>query len=586
MIRAYAYLQWMSVRNAVARRLGRLKQPKYLAGAVVGLAYFYLFVFRHVLRSGGPGGPAQPPGLPSEFSAPLAPLGALLLGVIVVLAWIVPTGRAALQFTEAEVAFLFPAPLTRRTLIHFKLLRSQLGILVSAFFLSLIFRRASFLGGGQFLHAAGWWLILSTLNLHFIGASFARESLLHLGVNPARRRLLVLAAVAAAALGGWWWLRGAVAPPTPEEAANFQTLVHYTGTVLGHPPVSWLLAPFRAVVGPFFAAGSAAFVAALPAALALLVLHYFWVVRSDVSFEEASIDLARHRAAKLEAVRAGDWRGRNRPTKPRPVPFALSPRGFAPVAFLWKNLIAHGPLFRLRTWLVACAVAVAGVQWLAADPARLPLLKVVGTVTAAIGGYLFLAGPMFMRREIRQTLPQLDLTKAYPLPGWQIVLGELLSPMTVMTFLQWFVLLVVALSFGATGGPAWLTAQALVVGALGIFLLAPPLCGLMLCLPYAGVLFFPAWADAPGAGGGGVEVIGQRLIFFAGYLVVLAVALIPAAGLAAIGFIIGQWLAGVPLALVLAALIAGAVLAAELAAAVWWLGGRLERFDVAQELPR
>ena len=64
------------------------------------------------------------------------------------------------------------------------------------------------------------------------------------------------------------------------------------------------------------------------------------------------------------------------------------------------------------------------------------------------------------------------------------------------------------------------------------------------------------------------------------------VALIPAAGLGAIGFIIGQWLTGVPLALVLAALIGGAVLAAELAAAVWWLGERLERFDVALELPR
>ena len=147
-------------------------------------------------------------------------------------------------------------------------------------------------------------------------------------------------------------------------------------------------------------------------------------------------------------------------------------------------------------------------------------------------------------------------------------------------------LLVVALSFSAAGGPAWLTATLTVVGALGIFLIAPPLCGLMLCIPYAGVLFFPAWAEAPGAGGGGIEVAGQRLIFFAGYLVVLIVALLPAAGLGAIGFIIGQWLAGVPVALVFTALIASAVITAELAAAVWWLGERLERFDVAMELPR
>lgn len=586
MISAYAYLQWMSVRNALVQRVRRLKQPKYLIGTIVGIAYFYLIFFRNAGRSGRSGGAARAFALPPEFALSLATVGALVLLVVVVLAWIIPTGRAALQFTEAEVAFLFPAPLTRRTLIHFKLLRSQLGILVSAFFLSLIFRRSSFLGGSQLLHATGWWLILSTLNLHFIGASFARDRLLNLGVNPLRRRILVLGVVSAAALGCWWWLRASVPLPAVADTASFNAIVQYAGRVLDQPPVSWILAPFRAVVGPFFATDVGAFTAALGPALLMLVAHYFWVVRSDVSFEEASIDVARQRTVKIEAIRSGNWRARRLPTKPRPVPFKLSPQGFAPVAFLWKNLIAHGPLFRLRTWFVACAVVIAGVQWLAADPERLPLLKVIGPTSLFIGGWLFVVGPMFMRREIRQTLTQLDITKAYPLKGWQIVVGELLSPMTVMTFVQWFILLVVALSFGATGGPAWLTVQSIVLGAVGIFLIAPPLCGLMLCIPYAGVLFFPAWADASGAGGAGIEVMGQRLIFFAGYLVVLVVALIPAAGLGAIGFIIGQWLTGVPLALVLAALIAGAMLAAELAAAVWWLGERLERFDVALELPR
>ena len=58
-------------------------------------------------------------------------VGALALFVIVLLAWIIPHERAALTFTEAEVAFLFPAPVSRRTLIHFKLLRSQLRIFFS-----------------------------------------------------------------------------------------------------------------------------------------------------------------------------------------------------------------------------------------------------------------------------------------------------------------------------------------------------------------------------------------------------------------------------------------------------------------------
>ena len=66
--------------------------------------------------------------------------GALALFVIVLLAWIIPHERAALTFTEAEVAFLFPAPVTRRTLIHFKLLRSQLGIFFTTLLLTLFSR--------------------------------------------------------------------------------------------------------------------------------------------------------------------------------------------------------------------------------------------------------------------------------------------------------------------------------------------------------------------------------------------------------------------------------------------------------------
>ena len=71
-------------------------------------------------------------------------VGALALFIILLLAWIIPHQRAALTFTEAEVAFLFPAPISRRTLIHFKLLRSQTAILFTTLLLTLVTNR---LGG-------------------------------------------------------------------------------------------------------------------------------------------------------------------------------------------------------------------------------------------------------------------------------------------------------------------------------------------------------------------------------------------------------------------------------------------------------
>ena len=64
-------------------------------------------------------------------------------------------------------------------------------IFFSALLLTLFSRR---FGGNLLIHALGWWLILSTLNLHFLGASFARTLLLDRGISNWLRRLLVLGA--------------------------------------------------------------------------------------------------------------------------------------------------------------------------------------------------------------------------------------------------------------------------------------------------------------------------------------------------------------------------------------------------------
>ena len=122
------------------------------------------------------------------------------------------------------------------------------------------------------------------------------------------------------------------------------------------------------------------------------------------------------------------------------------------------------------------------------------------------------------------------------------------------------------------------------MAALGLALLVPPLCALMLCLPFAGTLYFPAWVS-PGKGGGrGVEVMGQRMIFMAGYLLALLVALLPATLLAGLVFLLVNWLLGPALATLLAAVAACMLLLLELHAALGVLGRRIDGFDVSQEL--
>src|SRR6266700_2716425 len=201
MIAALLYLQYHSIKNRTVMRVKRLKQPKYLLGGIVGAAYFYFFFFRRLGR-----GPGQPQGW-ALWTGPGDPvlyesLGALVLLAIVLLAWLVPHERAALAFTEAEVAFLFPAPISRRGLIHFKLLRSQTAILFTTLLLALATRR---FGSHPWIRGAGWWLILSVLNLHFLGSSFARTMLLERGICNWKRRAGILSLVLFISVGVIIW---------------------------------------------------------------------------------------------------------------------------------------------------------------------------------------------------------------------------------------------------------------------------------------------------------------------------------------------------------------------------------------------
>ena len=47
-------------------------------------------------------------------------------------------------------------------------------------------------------------------------------------------------------------------------------------------------------------------------ALLLVLLHYVWVVRSNVAFEEASVQASQKMAEKLAPVRSGNWQAANR----------------------------------------------------------------------------------------------------------------------------------------------------------------------------------------------------------------------------------------------------------------------------------
>ena len=576
MIAALLYLQYHTVRNRLVSRFKRLKRPKYLIGAIVGGLYFYWAFFRNVFR-----GPSGRPGANLTFPPEHLQLfelgGALALFVIVLLAWIIPHERAALTFTEAEVAFLFPAPVTRRTLIHFKLLRSQLRILFSVLILTFISRG---FGGNAWIHAFGWWLILSTLNLHFLGSSFARTLLLDRGISNQLRRLLVFGLAVTMAGAVWIWAKRTLPELSSVDTANLNAILDYAQRVLTAGPALYLLYPFRLVVRPFLAQDAMAFFIALAPVLLLLALHYLWVIYSDVAFEEASVEASQKLAVRVAAARAGNWQGAKKNQKAKRPWFKLAATGPSATALLWKNLIGVGQVFSPRLWIFLIVVVVAVSVGLGSVHHSGNISIVAAFLIAIALGYSLLLGPQLLRLDFRNDLPLADILKTFPMRGWQIALGEILAPVAVLAVLQWLLLLVGAgLLFYLPGKQ-----EALFLAiALGAAVLLPVLDLLLLQIPNAAVLLFPSWIQTGKDSPRGIEATGQRLIFVLGQMLVLLVALLPAAA-AFVGVLFPLYFAFGPAAAVpLASVAATVILAVEAGFGVMLLGKLFERFDVTEE---
>lgn len=586
MYRALFYLQYHSLKNRLLLRLRRLKQPKYLVGGIVGALYFYFYFFRYLFGLGGSRPAAASAGItgtPGFYES----IGACVFFIVVSVAWLVPRDRAALAFTEAEVTFLFPAPVSRRGLIQFKLVRSQAAILFTTFFLMLVTNR---FGGKFWIHAAGWWVILSTLNLHLLGSSFVRTLLLERGISNWQRRLGILAVLVLVGLGVGLWAWRALPPldtaqwdasqPLDQLLARAQ---HYFHAIITSGPVPYLLYPFRLVIRPYLAPDALAFLRALLPALLILAAHYVWVLRSNVAFEEASVEASQKLAEKVAAVRSGNWQATRQKRKSKRPPFTLRPIGPPITALLWKNLISAGQTFTLRMLLTLGILAVVLGVMVSQMAASSGVLFAFGMAAVMMLIWSLFLGPQLLRNDLRQDLKVADVLKMYPLSGWQLVLGELLAPAVILTAIQWCLVVFAVGVFSQTQQPFLGGGGSFAIG-LGLIALIPALNIIILLIPNAAVLLFPAWFLPGKEATQGIEATGQRIIFMLGQILVFLLALIPASIGFAVVFFPGRWVLGLMPTIPIAALVAALVLAGEGALGLLLLGHFFDRFDLSAEL--
>jgi hypothetical protein len=104
---------------------------------------------------------------------------------------------------------------------------------------------------------------------------------------------------------------------------------------------------------------------------------------------------------------------------------------------------------------------------------------------------------------------------------------------------------------------------------------------IQLIVPNTAMVLFPAWYQASRSRGGGIEMLGQRMIFGVVQLLFALLVVVPAAGAAALVIFSSQWFAGVAPAVVMATAVVVGIMASEAVVGVWWLGERFRNFDLS-----
>ncbi len=574
MIGTFVAVALLSFKNRILQRLRKLREPRYLIGAIAGAAYFWFFFFRRTHNSGV----ALARIRDLSFNTVIVDFASVIVLLMMITAWALPRDSGGLDFSEAEIAFLFPAPLRRRDLLLYKILRAQPQAVFSAVMLTIIGTRQ-----GYFI---GTWIAFSVMSVYFtmVSQGRARLRLFHIGFL---RRLGFVALI----IGGLYALVlkvhtiGTITIP-----ADYQQTVK-AGVSSRAAIEAFFQKPVIAAIlfiPKFFAS------AALPGTLSTLAISVFVVAALgvafffiasalNVSFEEASISTSQRRAVRRERQRSQRI-GSFVMFRRAPALFKLGETGPVEVAIIWKNLIA---LMRNSvTWVVIFAVMMALLLGLAMWTHEAAGYLMIGTGLLFLAGFFPLLGPNMFANDLRLDMPRLEVLKSYPISGERLVAAEIAAPLAVVSILEMmFASSASVLIAMAEQTNRWLRMVATPQFIVTVLLLTIPICAIQLLIRNAVPVLFPGWAVRSKDEPRGFVMTGQRLVTLAGNILVLAVSLLPAA----IVFAPSLWIAykffsGNAAFVAVATMPAVAVLVAEFWFGVKALGAQFESLDVSNEL--
>ncbi|MCA8978292.1 MAG: hypothetical protein KDC98_26425 [Planctomycetes bacterium] len=566
---AWWYYQRCTARNRLAALLRRLRQPKYLIGLVLTVAYFgWIFLWNPAFS-----GDETPDPAAGRTHAGIAITCYYALQVVIV--WFSLSSGRGVAFREAEIQQLFPRPFTRWQILVFKWLTAQPGMLIGGLIVGLLLNR---FGGLSYPHLVlGFWINQTALyaNTNLVGLYLARlkargGTAARLTSLPAWALLLALGAAASSAWSG-------VGEATGWAAA--EAMLRAPGLVV----VTW---PFAKLAELMLASDLATTAAALVVPLALLIVQA-WLVRwADFRFEDQAVDIAEKiQNIKSQGIGALQSKkdlvvGRSR------LPWQLAPTGPAWKALVWKNVISLGRLprrlvIRLGVIIVIVVAIIANTFVTIGDAPHVPTR--IGIILLGMLAYGTLLAPSLVRVDLRIDIPHFDVLKAMPLRGRSVIFGEIMGSVVVLFAIQAIGCIVAALLIRREGGHefGWGDKLPALLGLLAVFFAVDLV---LLTGENLMALWLPGFVRLGRGMRAGFDQVGQNLMGALIRMLALFVLLtVPGIASALLGVLAYQL--GLPL---FPAIAVGAALFSAMVCAEAWLlihlsEGRYQRFDISSE---
>jgi hypothetical protein len=446
--------------------------------AIVGAGVFIPWLAAMLYLPRGPGVPPEQVRL----------YGPALLLVYCLVNVLLHNGERAVYFTPSEVNFLFTGPFGRRSLLLYKIASTLLiglpTILVMVAFLRVYAQWLPAALVGLVLMFAFMQLFLMSLNL--IATTFGAR------LFTRSRKVLVGVVVV---LGVAMLFQAGLIPPRQSAKDLFGEIANTPAWKAVSLPLSWFFDAFLATRWwPDLAVSSAL---ALGVNLALVGV----LMALDANYLEAAAATSARVYARLKRLRraglAGDGPGGALVRLSLPaLPYwgGIGPN-------LWRQMImAMRGMGRLLAVLAIIGVLIV-----------LPLVDAGERVVAELTGillWLTILLTALVPFDFRGDVDRIALLKTLPIPAWRLAVGQLLTPVLLLSVVHWLVLLVV-LPFTPKSA-SW-----------GLVLAAYPLPFNFLLFAIENLLFllFPTRLVATSPGD--FQAIGRNMLFLLAKVVVL-----------------------------------------------------------------